>query len=980
MEEKKIAYPFQGLTSQQVLESRAKHGMNLMTPPARDPWWKLYLEKFQDPIIRILIIAAVIAMAIGVFHNEYFEGLGIIIAILLATTLAFLNEYKANKEFDILNRVQDDTPVKTFRNGVLELVPKRDLVVGDEILLELGEEIPADGEVLQAISLQINESRLTGESLPVPKAVDPHSVTHKDTAYPANIMLRGTTVSEGQGVMRITAVGDHTEIGKTARAAAEETDDQTPLNIQLEKLSKVIGVVGFSCASILFISLLGRSLIYEHIELSLANWYFIKIAFLSVLIAFVPIWLPIFFDAMELLRKNYHRPKSLEEISLHKWILFFVIGVSLFLLGIWLGNFKGHLSINPQEWLPRQVAMEILQYFMVAVTLIVVAVPEGLAMSVTLSLAYSMRKMIATNVLVRQMHACETIGAATVICTDKTGTLTMNEMRVQNTEFPNITIPFQKDKITPLETLLLEAICVNSSANLGKNEEGQFHYIGNPTEGGILMWLYDQGINYLDYRTPFKTTQQWPFNTERKFMATLGTGRSGKLVLYAKGAPEILLQSCTTSITPTGTQPISDDYKKQVATKLEEYQNRGMRTLGFAYRELPTYNKEDLTAIAHDFIWLGFVAIADELRPEIPDVIKNCRRAGIKVKVVTGDNQNTAREISRKIGLWDAADSNDRYMTGPEFAALSDEQAPQAAANVKILSRARPMDKMRLVSLLKAQDEVVAVTGDGTNDAPALNHANVGLAMGKTGTSVAKEASDIIILDDSFSSVVNAVMWGRSLYQNIQKFVLFQLTINVLALAIVIVGPFIGIKLPLTVTQMLWVNLIMDTFAALALATEPPRSSVMHHPPRSPKAFIITKDMAISIFGTAFVFFALLVAGLVYMKQHASDPSIKAQNETIFFTVFVMLQFWNLFNAKCYGRVESAFSRITENHSFILIMSCILIGQILIVQFGGKFFRTQPLDLMTWLYIIAGTSAVLWIGEIIRVVQRYLERKAGLEA
>ncbi len=967
-------FPFKGLTSEEVAASRKKYGSNILTPPSRDPWWKLFLEKFDDPIIRILMIAAIIAIGIGIFDGKYFEGIGIIIAILLATTLAFANEYKANAEFDILNKVQDKDPIKTLRDGEIKMIAKQDLVVGDIIFLEMGEEIPADSEVLEAISLQVNESRLTGESLPAQKSANVTAdAAHKETAYPANVLMRGTTIVEGRATAQIKAVGDRSEIGKTARAAAEETDDETPLNIQLEKLSKVIGVVGFAAAAFLFISLISYEFLTGRIEVNITQLYFLKVLFLSLVITLFPIWMPILQDASELIRGPNKFSQLLDGIGIKKWIIAFVGGLLVFALGIAMGYATGHFPLNPKEWLSLIVAETILKYFMVAVTVIVVAVPEGLAMSVTLSLAYSMRKMIASNVLVRRMHACETIGAATVICTDKTGTLTMNEMRVQQAELPGTTLPFKEKNITSQDILVLENMCANSSAHLGKDSTGKLNYIGNPTEGAILLWLQSQNISYMAYRTQFKVSNQLPFHTERKYMGTLGIGNNGKKILHIKGAPEIVFTLCNSILNKSGKQSISD--RQKILKNLEQYQNRGMRTLGFAYREIEKdENTQDLEKLATDLIWLGFVAIADELRPETPEVIGSCRKAGIKVKVVTGDNPLTAREISRKIGLWDDNDKNDMYLTGPEFGALSDEEAGKAAEKVKVLSRARPMDKMRLVRLLKEQSEVVAVTGDGTNDAPALNHANVGLAMGKTGTSVAKEASDIIILDDSFRSIVNGVMWGRSLYLNIQKFVLFQLTINVLAVGIVLIGPFIGIELPLTVVQMLWVNLIMDTFAALALATEPPQASVMNHPPRSPKSFIITPTMAWSIFIPAFIFMGILVTILKMLGISHSDSA--SQELTIFFTLFVLLQFWNLFNAKAFGRNESALSKITENHSFLLIASCILIGQFLIVQFGGQIFRTTPLDMKTWLILFVSSSIVLWVGEIIRFILRIKERRA----
>ncbi len=955
---------FKGLTSAEVEESRKQHGANILTPPERDPWWKLFLEKFDDPVIRILIIAAVIAIAVGAIHGEYAEGVGIILAILLATTLAFLNEYKAGKEFDILNQVNDEVPVKVIRDGNFTTVAKKDLVVGDIVLVEIGEEIPADGEVLESVSLQINQSRLTGESVPVNKVAKGHAKDPEGTAYSSDMLYRGTTVADGHGVMRVIAVGDKSELGKTARAAAEETEEETPLNVQLERLSKLIGVVGFAVAALIYTALLVRDIVTGDVSMSGAQWYVMAFIHIGALIAMTRIWLPIVYDGIEFTGKKVDAPEWLENESLGGWLKTVGIGIGIFAAAIALGAVTGILSGSPGQWIPpREVDRNFLNYFMISVTIIVVAVPEGLAMSVTLSLAYSMRKMMASNNLVRRMHACETIGAATVICSDKTGTLTMNEMRVAETNFP-----FMQGK-TDIDPMIVEAISSNSTANLDRKAGEQPQPLGNPTEGALLLWLDKQGIDYAEKRTEVPIIHQWTFSTDRKYMGTLGVSpSSGKRILHTKGAPEILLNRCKDILMPNGTAPVSE-FKAKIEEDLKTYQARGMRTLGFAYCEISDYKENsDINDIAQNMTWLGSVAIADPVRPEVPDAIKSCRKAGIQVKVVTGDNPQTAMEIARQINLWEEGDGREQYMTGWEFEQLDEDKAEEAADRLKVLSRARPLDKMRLVRLLQKRKHVVAVTGDGTNDAPALNYANVGLAMGKTGTSVAKEASDIILLDDSFQSIVNGVMWGRSLYENIQRFILFQLTINVAALGIALLGPFIGVKIPLTVPQMLWVNLIMDTFAALALATEPPHHEVMNRTPRNPDDFILTPVMSKSILTTGITFIVLLVAMLLYIQQ--TDGKVSNYELSVFFTIFVMLQFWNLFNAKCLGLAHSAFHNLFENKGFVAIASSILIGQILIVQFGGKIFRTVPLSIRDWVLIIAGTSLVLWIGEIFRWIRR----------
>lgn len=960
-----------GLTQSGVEQSRRLHGANILTPCKRDPWWKLYFEKFDDPVIRILMIAAVIAIVAGAADGHFVEGIGIIIAVLLATALAFLNEYKANQEFDILNKVNDEVPVKVLREGAYCTAPRKDVVVGDVVLLELGEEIPADGRVLEAVQLQVDESKFTGESLPVSKHTTEHTGTDASakTATPANVLLRGAMIVDGHGQMEVTAVGDKTEIGKTARAAAEETGEVTPLNQQLERLSKVIGVVGLAIAALTFAALVARGAYVGELSLTAGQWCFSGILAASILAALARVWLPIVYDGLGFIGKSNTPPQWLENEGLAAWAKTIAFGLGLFAILTGLGYLVGIVPASPSEWVPAFAAKEFLGYFMIAVTLIVVAVPEGLAMSVTLSLAYSMRKMTASNNLVRRMHACETIGAATVICSDKTGTLTLNEMRMHATEFPCATGMSAPELLSSnFGHLISEAISANSTANLSRDGDGSARSLGNPTEGALLLWLHDHKVDYLHHRNKFTTDHQWTFTTERKYMATLGSSaRTSGKVVHLKGGPEILLQHCSHVLTNQGIQPL-DGLKSQIQKTLLDYQQRGMRTLGFAYREdthiTPTKEVEHL---ANNLVWLGSVAIADPVRPEVSGAILACAAAGLHVKMVTGDNQQTACEIARQIGLLQPSDGADAHITGAEFSRMSDVEAAERMPRLKVISRARPMDKMNLVKHLQNQRHVVAVTGDGTNDAPALNYANVGLAMGKTGTSVAKEASDIILLDDSFSSIVNAVMWGRSLYQNIQRFIIFQLTINVAALAIALLGPFIGIKLPLTVTQMLWVNLIMDTFAALALATEPPNPALMRLPPRKAEDFIVSPQMARNIFVTAGFFLATFIAFLLYVQR---DGTVTTYELTLFFTFFVLLQFWNLFNARCFGSARSAFSNLAESKPLLCIAAAILAGQIVIVQLAGSVFRTVPLSFTDWLWLLLATSSVLWVGEISRLIKR----------
>lgn len=866
---------FKGLTDQEVLQNRQKYGMNLLTPPKRPSIWKLYLEKFQDPVIKVLLVAAAFSLLISIIESEYAETIGIFFAIFLATGIGFYFEYDANKKFDLLNAVGEETPVMVIRNGKVHEIPKKDIVVGDVVILNTGDEIPADGVLLEAVSLQVNESSLTGE-LMVNKTTD-EAHFDEEATYPSNSVMRGTTVTDGHGVMCVERVGDATEIGKVARQATEQSQEQTPLNLQLTKLANLIGKVGFTIATLTFVIFTAKDLY----------------AYLSV--TAVTDW--------------------------HQWL---------------------------------EIARIVLKYFMMAVTLIVVAVPEGLPMSVTLSLALNMRRMLKTNNLVRKMHACETMGAITVICTDKTGTLTQNLMQVYDAKLDES----QKN-------LIAEGIATNSTAFLEEKEgEGKPSGVGNPTEVALLLWLNEQGMDYISLRNQAKTVNQLTFSTERKYMATLvDSSVLNTRVLYVKGAPEIVMGKCN----------LEESRVKQYNEQLLAYQNQAMRTLGVAYKVIPENSSTDCAELVKEggLTFMGIFAISDPIRPDVPDAVKKCQSAGIRVKIVTGDTPGTATEIARQIGLWTSEDTERNRITGVEFAALSDEEALERVVDLKVMSRARPMDKQRLVQLLQQKGEVVAVTGDGTNDAPALNHAQVGLSMG-TGTSVAKEASDITLLDDSFHSIATAVMWGRSLYKNIQRFIVFQLTINVVALLSVLLGAFLGTELPLTVTQMLWVNLIMDTFAAMALASIAPSMDVMNEKPRKRTDFIISPAMRNNIFGVGAGFLIVLMGLLACFKNMPGGMDV--HHLTVFFTIFVILQFWNLFNASVFGTNHSIFKDAGHAMGMLGVALIILVGQFIIVTFGGKVFRTEPLPALEWAYIIAGTSVVLWIGEVVRGIKRMMKK------
>ena len=876
---------YAGLSEAEVVESRRRHGVNVLTPPVKESLLKRFLDKFKDPLILILLIAGALSVGISCYEywglhlgaNVFFEPVGIFIAILLATGLAFIFELKADREFELLNRVNDDEPVQVRRSGHAMQIPKRDVVVGDIVILNTGEEIPADGELLEAVSLSVDESTLTGE--PICHKTTDEAQFDADATFPSNYVMRGTKIMEGHGLMRVFAVGDSTENGKVFEAAQIDDSVKTPLNEQLDRLGVLISRISYAFAVLIIV---GRIVMY-----------FINVDF------------------------------------------------------DWLG-FVAYL----------------LQTLMVAVTLVVVAVPEGLPMAVTLSLAFSMRRMLKTNNLVRKMHACETMGATTVICTDKTGTLTQNQMQVYKADFFG----------DPSDDVLYEGIAVNSTALLDLSGD-KSQVLGNPTEGALLLWLKERGADYQALRDGTSLVEELPFSTERKYMATIVDSATGKRILYVKGAPEIVFAMCRNTVGLT---------RDELDARLLEYQNQAMRTLGFAWQEVTgdTPLIKDGKVVADNLTFLGIVAISDPVRADVPAAVREVIDAGIKVKIVTGDTPGTAKEIGRQIGLWDDKSDNDRnIITGTEFAELTDAQLRDRVGDMKIIARARPMDKKRLVEALQANNEVVAVTGDGTNDAPALKTAHVGLSMGD-GTSVAKEASDITIVDNSFSSIGRAVMWGRSLFLNIRRFILFQMTVNVVACLIVLAGAFMGMQSPLTVTQMLWVNLIMDTFAAMALASLPPSPAVMHEAPRSRTAFIINRPMWNFIIGTGLAFFAILVTFLYYL-EHADITSLTDLGRvpmgdgkglspyelSLFFTAFVFMQFWNRFNARAFATGRSAFL-FRGCAGFELIALVILLGQVLIVSVGGEFFTVVPLRLSDWLIIIGSTSMVLWIGEAVRLFKR----------
>lgn len=869
-----------GLTDEQVKQSREQHGKNVLTPPQRTSLWKLYLDKYRDPIIQILLVAAFVSLILAFIEKNFMETIGIFVAVFLATTVGFYFERDAAKKFNLLTALSEEQPVKVRRNGKVMEIPRHDVVVGDVVLVEVGDEVPADGELIVCNDLQINESALTGEPV-AEKSLEGGG----DGAYPRNVILRSTMVMNGRGEFVVTAVGDATEIGKVAKKSTEQTSVETPLHMQLDKLAKMISKVGS------------------------------------------------------------------------------VVSVAAFFI------FLIHDILTNPAWGGKDyfyMAEIVLKYFMMAVTLIVMAVPEGLPMAITLSLALNMRRMLKSNNLVRKLHACETMGAVTVICTDKTGTLTQNKMQVSALELK------QGD-----EALLDTAIALNSTAELNDGKP-----IGNPTESALLLWLDAQGKDYEELRKQVNVLKQLPFSTERKMMATLAEV-DGETYLFVKGAPEIVMKKCI----------IEDRMLKQTAEELDEWQHKAMRTLAFAYKKIETSimrtsrtSTAEVVALldANDLQLQAIAAIADPIRPDVPAAVQECRHAGIEVKVVTGDTAATALEIGKQIGVFEDEPENigadgsmtsldQQMITGEQWEALSDEEAYERAKDIRVMSRARPTDKQRLVAMLQKRGEVVAVTGDGTNDAPALHYAHVGLSLG-SGTSVAKEASDMTLLDDSFKSIANAVMWGRSLYRNLQRFLFFQLVVNVAALLLVLGGSVIGTEMPLTVTQILWVNLIMDTFAALALASLPPSHEVMKDKPRKASDFIINKSIGFGILFCGIVFFLVMFALLVYCERRGKG-GVDVHELTMFFTTFVMIQFWNLFNAKALMSHHTAFRHFLKDKGMILVLVLVLVGQWIIVTFGGEMFRTTPLSLHEWLLIIGSTSVVLWVGELWRAFKRMIAKR-----
>lgn len=947
---------WKGLTDIEVAESRKKYGSNLLTPPPRESILKLYLEKFTDPLIRILLIAAFLSLVIGIVEQDFLETIGIVLAIFLATSISFWFEYDARKKFDLLNLVNDEIPVKVIRNGNVTEVPRKDLVVGDIILLNTGDEVPADAVLLHSVSLRIDESSLTGEPMTY-KTANPEHFT-QETTYPPNEILRGSVVMDGHCTARIIRVGDQTEYGKMASDIGRKVEKEIPLNAQLKRLAKLIGVVGFVVALLTFLVLFVKGMVLGHY--SVRQWGSSLIVMVSIGIALAKIWLPFIEDALEILHRESRIISYLKKFN---WVFMIISGAAFILFFIIIGLLVGIHPLDSANWITIKEMEKILHHFMVAVTIIVVVVPEGLPMSVTLSLALNMRRMLRHNSLVRKMHAVETMGAVNVICTDKTGTLTMNQMEVYDIAF------FGTENHPEVRNAVAENIALNSTAHLDLSNPEKPRPIGNPTEAALLLWLHRQGIDYKELRSSFRILEQLTFSTERKYMATLAENiETGEVSLYVKGAPEILFNLSEYVVTGNGLQD-KLVIKPEFDALLAGYQNDAMRTLAFASARISGNRKvfEEGKVMASGLQLLAICAISDRLRHDAATAIESCLNAGIDIKMITGDTLGTARKIGRDIGLIAKDDSEDILISGEDFSKLDDSEASRVSQKLKIIYRARPSDKRRLVELLQGQGRVVAVTGDGTNDASALSQAHIGLSMG-SGTAVAREASAITIIDDSFHTIANSVMWGRSLYRNIQRFIIFQLTINVAAVLLVFFGSLLGQEVPLTVTQMLWVNLIMDTFAAAALATLSPDPLVMKDKPRRKDDFIISTAMKKNILGKGLLFFLVTLGLFLWFNKRSDGITIKEL--TVIFTTFVMLQFWNLFNTRVFGTYKSAFANFFRETGFLTVLVVILAGQWIIVEWGGSMFRTVKLPLQDWLLIIGGTFPVLLIGEITRWMKR----------
>ena len=1021
---------YQGLTDAQVLESRAKHGVNVLTPPEEESVWQkikdcmhfwllkvdlaifiiatlaaitlpltgysheglwiapvlsftlfflTYLVAYLggewneedkefdiDSLFTILLFALLLSGSIAFYNGvyggvsgwgPYLELIGIAAAVLLATTVAHILEAQNEKTFKSLNEVNDDTLVKAIRNNNVCQIPRKDVVVGDIILLEAGEEVPADAELLECMNLTMDESSLTGEPQCGKTIIE--ADFDKDATYPSNHIMKGCNVMEGDCVARVFAVGDATACGKVFEAAQVQDGEATPLS---EKLDELAGLITKTSYGLAIIIVLGR-LVRHAVMMPDTNYWTLA----GYLLGALAIATLIFFGLNK--KKNDDNEESIELWQVLAFMVLPIIGIIVYFATGTSGNMNWPVFI--------QYALDSV---MIAVTLIVVAVPEGLPMAVTLSLAFSMKRLMKQNTLPRTMHACETMGAVSVICSDKTGTLTQNQMKVVGTLFPGL--ENQKLNADKHSSLLKECISVNTTANLDFADQKKIKAIGNPTEGALLLWLHNNGVNYLDIRESVAIIDRLQFTTELKYMATIvKSGITGKRIVYVKGAPDILMSLCQTS----------EDEVKMFNMKLAEYQKHANRTLAFAYKELSETDDifTDGRLNIRDLKMMGIVGIEDPVRTDVPAAIEDCLNAGIQVKIVTGDAPGTAKEIGRQLGLWKPEDTDVNILMGTELENMSDEELKKRLPKVKIISRARPNDKERAVRILKDLDYIVAVTGDGTNDAPALNAANVGLSMGD-GTAVAKEASDMTIIDNSFSTIANAVMWGRSLYKNIKRFILFQMTVNVAACLIVAIGAFIGEESPLTVTQMLWVNLIMDTFAALALASLPPTRTVMSEKPRSVYEHIL-KGMGTGILGVGGIF-TIILLGICIFFQHSDvncltdifngkatwgeNNGLSAYELGLFFTIFVMMQFWNLFNAKAFMTKDSAFKGISWKNTkwFIIIAFVIFVGQILMTEIPGlqEMFNVAEggIKVFDWLIIVAATSFVLWIGELVRLVRR----------
>lgn len=859
-----------GLNPEQVEKSRSTYGTNSFVRQSHESLAKRIWDASTEPMLVMLIFAAIITLAVNI--TRYFTGgeynflecVGIFAAIALSVVITIITEGKSAKAFEALNKINEDTLIKVIRNGEPQLITQKEIVVGDIIMIETGDKIVADGRLFSSNDLSVDESALTGESLPVKK--DAEFVCQKSTpvAERANMLYSGCFVSAGNGQMLVTGVGNDTEFGQIAQELSSIEKTTTPLQEKLDKLGKQITVLGASAAAIVF--------------------------------------------AIEVLQFVMNGQLNLDTVS---------------------------------------------DAFITSIVLIVAAVPEGLPTIVAVSLALNIIKMSKENALVKKMIACETIGCVNIICSDKTGTLTENRMTVQKIYTGGELIDPEQLK----DEMLLKNYCINSNANISE-EDGSWSFIGNPTEGSLLAAAAKAGVDYQELRQAADIVRVFPFSSQNKDMSTI-VRENGKEILYVKGNPEKIISLCT---------GISEEEKEKNFHLMEEFQNKAGRLLAFTHKELEgQYNDEEQDEVEQGLIYDGFVVISDPLSPDVYESIRNCRSAGIEVKMLTGDNIRTARAIANELHMLDDAHI---AVEAADIEKLTDEELKEALKKIQVIARSTPLVKMRVVKLLKEQGNVVAVTGDGINDAPAIKHADVGIAMGIAGTDVTKEASDMVLLDDSFSTIIKAVQWGRGIYENFKRFIQFQLTVNVSSVVVVICSILAGFSAPFTALELLWINIIMDGPPALTLGLEPIRPDLLKHKPTRRNENIISKKMLLRIFVNG------IFISVIFMLQHFKNFLGAAPEEeaTVLFTLFVLFQLFNAFNCRELDDTPM-FKNLLKNKLMLGVFLLVLILQGIITQFGAAVFETVPLSAAMWGKMLLTAFTVIILNEGIKAVKRLFVRK-----